>query len=179
MTLLLDEDNKQTLRAHINKAWLKKEVSEKWKEGFVVSIYKKGDSKDPAYYRPISLLSTAYYETNASKNSNSKGLPNLKQTMGFHKTDQQEPQYILRRVQEIFEASTSPLYLLFLDWKQAFDKLTHPGNHHALKRFGILKANLDMIDNRYQNPTLQAENQSNINKAQELDKDALYRFTYS
>ena len=37
----------------------------------------------------------------------------------------------------MFEASTSPLYLLFLDWAMAFDKLSHAGLKSSLTRFGI------------------------------------------
>jgi len=76
------------------------------------------------------------------------------------------PIHILRRVQEIFEESKSPLYMLFLDWKQAFDKLTHTGLHHALRRFGISKPYLDMIDACYVNPSFCVKEQGNISNKQ-------------
>ena len=60
MMILLDEINRQTLRSHINTAWREKKVPETWKEAYVVEIFKKGDAKNPANYRPIGLLSTAY-----------------------------------------------------------------------------------------------------------------------
>ena len=168
MILLLDEDNLNTLRTHINKAWREKKIPEKWKEAYVVSIFKKGDTQDPANYRPISLLSTAY-----------KLLMRLMQTRisthmdhlishrqwGFRKARSTgAPIHILRRMQEIFEGTTSPLYMLFLDWKQAFDKLTHSGLHHSLRRFGLPQAYLDMLANCYEDPKFQVKGQGRKSK---------------
>ena len=168
MMILLDEINRQTLRSHINTAWREKKVPEKWKEAYVVEIFKKGDAKNPANYRRISLLSTAYkllmrlMQIRLAENVDH--LISNRQ-WGFRKgRSTGAPIHILRRVQEIFESTTSPLYLLFLDWKQAFDKLTHSGLHHALRRFGLPKTYLDMIDECYTGPTFQVKDQDRKSK---------------
>ncbi len=138
------------------------------KEAYVVEIYKKGDAKDPANYRPISLLSTAYkllMRMMQVRIATSMDHLISDRQWGFRKhRSTGAPIHILRRVQEIFEASTSPLYMLFLDWKQAFDKLTHTGLHHALRRLGLTKAYLDMIDNCYENPIFQVRDQGRKSK---------------
>jgi hypothetical protein len=44
----------------INSVWIKKELSDQWKESIIVPIHKKGDKTDCNNYRGISLLSTSY-----------------------------------------------------------------------------------------------------------------------
>ena len=46
--------------------------------------------------------------------------------------------------------TASPLYFLFLDWKQAFDSIDHNAMMVALERFGISRRALNII---YQGPT--------------------------
>ncbi len=54
----------------------------------------------------------------------------------------------------MFEASTSPLYLLFLDWAMAFDKLSHAGLKSALTCFGIDEHFVAVTDDIYTEPTV-------------------------
>ena len=42
--------------------------------------------------------------------------------------------------------------MLFLDWQQAFDKLTQEGLYHALKRFGIPDHYCKVVQNIYDKP---------------------------
>lgn len=120
-------------------------------EAYVVSI-SKGERKDPANYRPISLLSSAYKLLmrliQVRIATAMDHLTSKRQWSGFQKNRSTgAPIHISRRIPEICESSTCLLYLLFLDWEQAFDKLTHSGLHSAFIRFGQSEAYLDMIDN--------------------------------
>eukprot|EP00975_Prorocentrum_lima_P070418 12931859-Prorocentrum_lima.AAC.1 len=45
--------------------------------------------------------------------------------------------FSLRRALEVGEGTRSPVYLLFLDWEKAFDKLFHPSIENALIRYGV------------------------------------------
>eukprot|EP00975_Prorocentrum_lima_P007541 1618398-Prorocentrum_lima.AAC.1 len=42
-----------------------------------------------------------------------------------------------RRALEVGEGTQSPVYMLFLDWEKAFDKLLHPTIEQALLRYGV------------------------------------------
>ena len=55
---------------------------------------------------------------------------------GFRaKRSTKQPLFILRRLQDYSAKTGQPFQLLFLDWKQAFDKVSHPAMMVALKRF--------------------------------------------
>ena len=47
------------------------------------------------------------------------------------------PLFAVRRAMEWSEMTGNPLYMLFLDWKQAFDSIDHTAMIEALDRFGL------------------------------------------
>ena len=51
------------------------------------------------------------------------------------------------------EMTNTPLHLLFLDWKQAFDSLDHNAMITALRRFGLSQPALNIISFIYQDPS--------------------------
>ena len=55
-------------------------------------------------------------------------------------------------LQELFESTSTPLYLLFLDWQQAFDRLSREGLLSALRRIGCTPHFLEVIGSIYQDP---------------------------
>ena len=60
-----------------------------------------------------------------------------------------DPIHIIRRLQELFEATDLPLYMLLTDWKMAFDKLTIVGLTSALRRLGLPSHYLTIIKSIY------------------------------
>ena len=48
--------------------------------------------------------------------------------------------------------TNTPLHLLFLDWKQAFDSLDHTAMLEALRRFGLSDAMIRLISSIYKSP---------------------------
>ena len=51
---------KAAMLEFLNLCWTREEFPGDWAESLVVGIFKKGNAMDPANYRPISLLQTAY-----------------------------------------------------------------------------------------------------------------------
>ena len=68
------------------------------------------------------------------------------------------PLFILRRAMEWSDATSTPLHLLFLDWKQAFDSIDHNAMLIALQRFGLSKRALNIITSLYTNATFFTKN---------------------
>ena len=64
-----------------------------------------------------------------------------------------DPIHIIRRLQELFESTSTPLYLLFLGRQQAFDRLSREGMLSALRRIGCTPHYLEVIASIYQNPS--------------------------
>ena len=47
------------------------------------------------------------------------------------------PLFLIRRMVELFERHTTSLYILFLDWSQAFDSVSHEHLAASLVRIGV------------------------------------------
>ena len=129
-----------------------------WKNAFIVSIYKgKGQDSDPANYRPISLLSTSYkiFAALIQKRLASTHDENLRPTQyGFRASrSTHDPLFILRRAQDLSLKTGSPLCILFLDWKMAFDKVDHRAMLIELERLGVHRHYVELIGNLYQDQT--------------------------
>ena len=157
---LLDYENQRTILAHVNHCWATGAIPDSWKHATVVNIFKgSGSTEDPTRYRPIALLSVQYkllarmMQHRISKHMD-QHIDNTQ--YGFRKSKStSDPIHILRRVQEMFEATHQPLHLLFLDWTMAFDKLSHTGLHSALVRFGLPDMYTRLISDIYTDPTFE------------------------
>ena len=154
---LLDDHNSLSLLEFYNKIWAKGTVPDEWKEAIVVSIYKgKGADTDPSNYRPISLLNSIYKLFAAMLQSRlaSQHETHIRGTQyGFRaKRGTAHPLFILRRSMEWSEMTNTPLYFLFLDWKQAFDSIDHNSMIVALRRFGVSSRALNIITSIYKDP---------------------------
>ena len=153
----LDPQSEEILLDIYNKIWIEGDVPRSWVEARVVTIFKnKGSDSDPSSYRPISLLNSVYkiysamLQTRLATCFDSR----LRSTQyGFRsKRSTTQPLFILRRAMEWSTMTNTPLHLLFLDWKQAFDSLDHTAMLHALERFGLSSRMLCSITSIYRNP---------------------------
>lgn len=151
--MLLDDENKTTLLQALNEVWHQKRIPSSWRTANVVSIFKKGDSTDPANYRPISLLAILYkIYTGILQRRISRAIDQrIRHTQyGFRKYKSTlQPIHVIRRAQELREAGGDPLYLLFLDWKMAFDRVDHTALIESLRRIGLPQVYLDIIADIY------------------------------
>jgi hypothetical protein len=97
-------------------------------------------SRSPLSYRPISLANAIYklYASLLHLRLSKRVDPFLQpQQYGFRSNrSPSTPLFLLRRLTEIFERRTSSLHILFLDWPQAFDSISHQHLHAALIRYG-------------------------------------------
>ena len=155
--ILLNDENTNILLGFYNRIWEAGEIPSSWKEAIVVSIYKnKGSDTDPANYRPISLLNAIYklFAAMLQARLATQHDHNLRKTQyGFRANrGTVHPLSILRRSMEWAEMTSHPLYLLFLDWKQAFDSIDHNSMMIALSRFGISDRALSIVSSIYSDP---------------------------
>ena len=155
---LLDYYGEQQLLDLYNQCLITKTVPNKWKEAIAVSFYKgKGDDADASNYRPISLLNTTYkvYAAMIQDRLSSRYDKRLRKTQyGFRKErSTAQPLFILRRLQDYAARTGTPFHCLFIDWKQAFDKLDHSSMLIALQRLGVHQHYLDIVQDICTDPT--------------------------
>ena len=155
--LLLDDIGERILLDLMNECFHSKQIPESWKEALIVCIHKnKGSDSDPASHRPIALLNTMYkiYAALIQKRLAAEHDHHIRDTQfGFRANrSTKEPIFILRRYQDYSAKTGHPAHILFLDWKQAFDKIDHRSLLVALKRMGIHQHYLDIITDIYTDP---------------------------
>ena len=114
-------------------------------------IYKgKGkDPRSPSSYRPISLANS-FYKLYASmlqhRIASSIDYILSPHQFGFRKSrSTSTPVFLIRRLLEHFERHTTSLYLLFLDWQQAFDSVSREAVQTALVRYGLPEAIINPV----------------------------------
>ena len=156
--LLLDDANTLSLLEFYNQIWESGNISDNWKEAIVVLLYKgKGLDTDPSNYRPISLLNSIYqvFASMLQARLSSIHETHMRNTQfGFRAgRGTIHPLFILRRAMEWSEMTANPLYILLLDWKQAFDSVDHNAMLIALKRFGVSERAINIIGALYSDPT--------------------------
>ena len=142
---------KRSLLDHYNQCFQTATAPTHWKLAKVVMTYKGNnkDSRSPSNYRPLLVVNSSY-----------KIYASMRQLRFFYYIDHRlQPQqfgfrsgrslstslFILRRLTELFERHSSSLYILFLDWSQAFDSINHPALRAALLRWGIPFKTVDVV----------------------------------
>ena len=165
MLKLLDEHNRGYILKLMNNCWHAKRIPQSWKTARVASLYKnKGSDSEPKNYRPISLLSVLYkVYTRLLQRRISQGMDDRIRTVqnGFRRDHSTSiPLHILRRLQELYEKDNTPLYLLFLDWSMAFDRIDHTALLGSLRRLGMPAHYLEIISDLYTDPNFVVSNNS-------------------
>ena len=131
-----------------------------WNIAQVVAIFKKGDADDPSNYRPISLLQTCYkLYARIIANRLSEGLGDHIRELqyGFRRgRSTSEAIYLVRRLQDLVDAKQhQALYLMFLDWSKAFDRIRPSALFHALTRLGVPAHTCEVIRELVSNPVFE------------------------
>ena len=128
--LLLDHFGELRLLDIMNECWHNRTIPQEWKDAQVISFYKgKGDDSSTVNYRPIALLNS-FFKLYASmvqhRMATTYGDRIRSNQYGFRKNRGTEnPLFVLRRLQDYSSRTGVPFHCLFIDWKQAFDKVDH------------------------------------------------------
>ena len=122
------------------------------------SFYKgKGDDSSTVNYRPIALLNSLYklYASMVQHRMAVAYDDRIRSNQyGFRKNRGTEnPLFILRRLQDYSSRTGIPFHCLFIDWKQAFDKVDHAAMLTATTRLGVHEQYVSIIKDSYTNPT--------------------------
>lgn len=152
----LDNYNRSTILALMNKCWVEGKIPISWKKANVACLYKKGDDSLPSNYRPISLLSVLYkLLARMIQIRMATSLDHLIRATqhGFRqKRSTQTPVHLVCRAQELFQKTGKPLFLMFLDWKISFDRIDHTALLQSLRRMGLPSAYLNIVSDIYREP---------------------------
>ena len=116
---------------------------------------------DPNNYGPISLLSIAYklmariLQQRPEKAINHR----LRDTQfGFRAgRSTSQPVHVLRRLLEKAERTDDYLYVLLLDWRQAFDKVNIEALEVAMQRMGVPQPMVSFISHIYSSQLFQVK----------------------
>ena len=104
-------------------------------------FFKKGDTENIANYRPISLLNAIYKvfaEIIRQRLSDAIDPYICNTQFGFRKNcSTTDALFIARRLQDLGERSGDNIVICMLDWKQAFDRISHPRMMQALERLNL------------------------------------------
>ena len=142
---------KRSLLDYYNQCFQTATAPTHWKLAKVVMLYKGNnkDSRSPSSYRPLSLANSIYKVYASMLQSRLSYFIDHRlqpQQFGFRSgRSLSTPLFIFRRLTELFERHSSSLYLLFLDWSQAFDSISHPALRAALLRYGIPIQTVDAV----------------------------------
>ena len=128
------------------------EVPEAWTTGIIVPIYKrKGETTDPNNYRGITLVSvlgkvfTKLINTRIDTflNSNSILLDNQ---AGFRKNMSTADQvFVLQNLIDVFLKKGKKLFVAWVDYEKAFDKVWRQGLFHKMLKEGISSKIVDIV----------------------------------
>ena len=153
---LLDDDGLELIRNILNNCWENEIMPDEMELAELVTLYKKGNVEDPANYRPIALLNTIYklYAAILQKRLAAGLDEKLWETQyGFRKKrSTAQPLFITRRLQDLAESSGDKLFLVFLDWEKAFDKVDQEKLIEAMERVGTPEKAIRILKSFYINP---------------------------
>lgn len=129
-------------------------IPQQWYTSKIILLYKKGDAKDIENYRPITL-SSSLYKVFATIIKN-RLLPVIYENHPYEQAGFR-PQFStiehLHTINQILEKSNEyniPLYLVFIDFRKAFDSVYHSKLWQALQEQGINTIYINILKTIYE-----------------------------
>ena len=143
---------------------------QKWCKGRIVSIHKKGDPSLPSNYRGITITSVIGKLFNSILNNRlcvhlEEQNMLCQEQAGFrrkHRTS--DHMFILKNIMSKYKLENKPLYIAFIDFKQAFDTIRHQDLLYKLLKNGISNKFYSIIKSMYNNihPSVQSSDGNRI-----------------
>lgn len=131
------------------------ETPTQWSESNIILLYKKGDPEDIGNYRPISLLPTLYklFSTILNKKisftlEKSQPIEQAGFRKGYSTIDHI---HTLELLIEKYQEKRTPLYLAFVDYKKAFDSISHNFIWETLTSQNVENEYIQVIKSLYNN----------------------------
>lgn len=121
--------------------WNQEKMPEKWDKAIVCPIYKKGDKHNCNNYRGISLLCTTYkiFTNILQRRIMAYGEDIIGEYQaGFRKGRSTIDQvFTTRQIMEKAWEYNTPIYQLFIDFKEAYDSIDRRKLYNVMKELGI------------------------------------------
>lgn len=145
------------LKELFNMVFKLEQVPHQWCKSDIILLYKKGDPKEINNYRPISLLATIYKVFSSlllnritTKIEERQPLEQAGFRSGFSTTDHI---HAIEQLLEKFKEFNQPLYIGFIDYRKAFDTISHCAIWKALRSCNVETKYINIIKTIYSNST--------------------------
>jgi sorting nexin-29 len=139
----------------LNDIWNVVKIPEEWKIARIVNIHKNGDKRKYSNYRGISLLSSAYkiYMTIIKSKLQPIAEEILQEKQcGFHKGRSCiDAIIVIKKLIEKRREYNLPLFLLFLDYEKAYDRVDRYKLWNILTEYGLPLNLVNAIKSLYDN----------------------------
>ena len=135
----------------ITNAWEMGSEPQAWKDASIVTIYKKGDRTDCGNYREISLLSIAgkifarIFLNRLSTHITPEVVPETQSGFRGNRSTV-DMMFCPRQLQEKCIEQDRPLYMVFVDFSNAFDSVGRTGLWQLLRKYGYPEKFTTMIE---------------------------------
>ena len=156
--------NDASLTRCLNTLWNAKYVPDDVAFAYIASLYKKGNHDNPENNRWILLLNATYklYAYMIKVRLAAAIDSYLGDTQfGFIKgKSTAEALFYVRRLTDVVEQGHERLFLIFLDWENAFDKIDHQKMFQSLERLNIPPEIMDTIKSLCRMPLFQVNHKT-------------------
>ncbi len=134
-----------------NKCFEEKFIPEKWKEGIICPIFKKGDKNDLGNFRPIALLQTQYkIYSSIINNRLTEQMYKLNMYSKYQGAWQKNKitinnAKVLVNMLEDSKKNGKEIHTLFIDICKAYDSVEHWGIEQICERYGLNQSFIEVI----------------------------------
>lgn len=153
----MGEDGTRLLLEIFNKVWKEERIPKDWEIGRIVPIHKKGDNKECANYRGITLLSIPLkiYERILEKRLRMTLETTLLEVQsGFRKgRSVQDHVFTVKQIIKKTHEHNKKAYFAFVDLEKAFDMVPRQSVWRSLQQRGVDKKLIRAIESLYKNTT--------------------------
>ena len=148
------ETSLDLLHSIIEKVWISGEWPEDWTRSVFVPLHKKGDSRDCLNYRTISLVShvSKVLLQIIIERIRAKVEPELSDEQAGFRPGRGTRNHLVNLciLCEKARAKKAPLFLCFIDFEKAFDRVSHRKLWEAMTRMGFSDHLIHLLTQLYQ-----------------------------